>query len=51
VQHRAALHDAALLGVRGKVQKEGEVLHVVVEELHDYSVLLGSLEPRSRDFR
>jgi error-prone DNA polymerase len=51
VQHRAALHDAALLGVRGKVQKEGEVLHVVVEELHDYSVLLGPLEPRSRDFR
>ncbi|HSG64265.1 MAG TPA: OB-fold nucleic acid binding domain-containing protein, partial [Gammaproteobacteria bacterium] len=51
MQQRAALHEAALLGVRGKIQKEGEVLHVVADRLHDYSALLGSLETRSRDFR
>ncbi|NNC63381.1 MAG: hypothetical protein HKN84_01230 [Gammaproteobacteria bacterium] len=49
-RQRAELLGAALLGVEGKVQKEGEVLHVVVERLHDYSVLLGSLRTRSRDF-
>jgi error-prone DNA polymerase len=49
-RQRAELLGAALLGVEGKVQKEGEVLHVVVERLHDYSALLGSLRTRSRDF-
>ena len=49
-RQRAELLGAALLGLEGKVQKEGEVLHVVVERLHDYSALLGSLQTRSRDF-
>ena len=49
-RQRAELLGAALLGLEGKVQKEGEVLHVVVERLHDYSALLGSLRTRSRDF-
>lgn len=47
---REALLGASLLGVEGAVQKEGEVLHVIVERLHDYSALLGSLQTRSRDF-
>jgi error-prone DNA polymerase len=47
---RAELVGAALLGLVGKVQKEGEVLHVIAERLYDYSPLLGSLRSRSRDF-
>ena len=49
-RQRAELLGATLLGLEGKVQKEGEVLHVVAERLHDYSALLGSLRTRSRDF-
>jgi error-prone DNA polymerase len=52
---RRALLGASLLGVTGQVQKEGEVLHVVVERLYDLSELLarihhGGLVARSRDF-
>jgi error-prone DNA polymerase len=47
---RRALLGAALLGVVGKVQKEGEVLHIVAERLFDHSELLGRLVTRSRDF-
>lgn len=47
---RKVLLGAALLGVLGTVQKEGEVLHVVAERLFDHSDLLGRLVTRSRDF-
>jgi error-prone DNA polymerase len=47
---RSALLGAALLGVVGKVQKEGAVLHVIAERLFDHSELLGELVTRSRDF-
>ena len=49
-QARRALLGAALLGVTGTVQKEGEVLHVVAERLVDHTDLLGELVARSRDF-
>jgi error-prone DNA polymerase len=48
---RRVLLGAALLGVVGKVQKEGAVLHVIAERLYDHSALLGKLATRSRDFR
>ena len=48
---RRTLLGAALLGVEGRVQKEGEVLHIIAERLHDHSRLLGRLAVRSRDFR
>jgi error-prone DNA polymerase len=47
---RRALLGAKLLGVVGVVQKESGVLHVIAEELIDYSELLGSFVTRSRDF-
>jgi len=47
---RKALLGAALLGVAGTVQKEGEVLHIVAERLFDHTDLLGRLVTRSRDF-
>jgi error-prone DNA polymerase len=49
-QARQALLGAALLGVSGTVQKEGEVLHVIAERLVDHTDLLGRLVTRSRDF-
>ena len=45
-----AIMALALMGVVGKVQKEGAVLHVIAERLFDYSDLLGRLVTRSRDF-
>ena len=49
-RQRAELLDARLLGVEGVVERDGEVVHLMARRLHDYSVLLGSLEARSRDF-
>ena len=48
-QRRELLH-ASLLGVRGRVQREGEVIHVIAERLFDYSAWLGRLSATSRDF-
>src|SRR5690606_1321293 len=36
-RQRRTLLGARLLGVRGRVQKQGEVLHVVADRLDDYS--------------
>jgi error-prone DNA polymerase len=46
-----ALVGAALLGFKGKVQKEHDVVHVIAERLYDHSRLLGGLTAPSRDFR
>ena len=48
---RAPLLNAQLMGVRGELQIEGEVIHVVARELVDHTALLGGLSVRSRDFR
>jgi error-prone DNA polymerase len=49
--HRQALLGARLLGVAGRLQREGEVRHVVVDRLQDCSALLGGLEAPARNFR
>jgi error-prone DNA polymerase len=49
--HRRAMLAARLLGVRGRLQRQGEVRHVVVDALEDRSALLGSLTARARNFR
>jgi error-prone DNA polymerase len=49
--HRKAMLGARLLGVRGRLQREGEVRHVVVDALEDRSALLGGLVARARSFR
>ena len=36
-----------MMGVRGRVQREGDVIHVVVQRLDDLSELLASLGKRS----
>ncbi len=50
VRQRRALLASRLLEVTGRVQRQGEVLHLVAERLRDRSVLLGGLLVRSRDF-
>ncbi|MFO7285557.1 MAG: error-prone DNA polymerase [Gammaproteobacteria bacterium] len=50
-RERTALLGARLLGVTGRIQKESGVLHVVVEKMHDYSVLLGRIVAEARNFR
>jgi len=48
--HRKAMLGARLLGVTGRLQREGDVRHVVVDSLQDRSALLGSLMARARSF-
>jgi error-prone DNA polymerase len=49
-RQRQVLLGARLLGVKGRVQREDEVLHLIAEALTDYSALLGRLVTGSRDF-
>ncbi len=48
---RAALLNARLLGVRGELQIEDNVIHVIARKLIDHTPMLGDLEVKSRDFR
>ncbi len=50
-RQRRILLGATLLGVHGRVQREGAVVHVIAKRLSDHSGLLGELPTRSRDFR
>ncbi len=49
-QHQV-LVGSQLLGVRGQIQREGQVIHVIAHHLKDYTALLGNLTTRSRDFQ
>ena len=42
--------SASMLACRGKVQKEGEVIHVVADQLTDLSALLASVGQRDGAF-
>jgi DNA-directed DNA polymerase III PolC len=50
VEQRAALLDSRLLEVQGKLQREGDVQHVIAQRLTDLSSLLGELLVVSRNF-
>jgi error-prone DNA polymerase len=49
-RQRPVLLGARLLGVVGRVQKQGEVVHLIAQALEDYSSLLNGLLAKSRDF-
>jgi error-prone DNA polymerase len=49
-RQRRELLGAKLLAVFGKVEREGQVVHVLAGRLADLSPLLGELPARSRDF-
>jgi DNA-directed DNA polymerase III PolC len=50
VEQRAALLESRLLEVQGRLQREGDVQHVIAQRLTDLSSLLGELLVVSRDF-
>jgi len=47
---RAPLLESSLLEVRGRIQREGDILHVIAERLRNLSALLGDLVVESRNF-
>ena len=49
-RQRQALLGSRLLAVRGRIQRQGDVLHVIVSSAEDRSAALGALDVRSRDF-
>ena len=49
-RYRKPLLRSKLMSITGKVQREGDVIHVVARTLEDYSALLGRLRTESRDF-
>jgi DNA-directed DNA polymerase III PolC len=50
VEQRAALLESRLLEVHGKLQREGDVQHVIAQRLTNLSSMLGGLEVASRNF-
>jgi error-prone DNA polymerase len=49
-RQRRELLRSSLMTVYGKLEREGEVVHVVAGRLRDQTPLLGNLVTRSRDF-
>jgi error-prone DNA polymerase len=49
-RQRRELLGSRLLGVEGKIQRDGDMLHLVARRLVDHTRLLGKLVPASRDF-
>ncbi len=49
-EQRAPLLESRLLEVRGKVQREGDVLHLIAVRLVNLSVMLGELTVEARNF-
>ena len=49
-RQRRELLGARLLGVYGRVEREGDVVHLIAGRLVDLSPLLGALPTHSRDF-
>lgn len=47
---RLVLLSSAMLGVRGRIQREGEVVHLVAHELTDLSAELASVGNREMPF-
>jgi error-prone DNA polymerase len=50
VEQRAALLESRLLEVQGRLQREGDVQHVIAQQLTDLSPLLGDLVVTARNF-
>ncbi len=49
-RQRAAVVHSRMLKVKGVVERQGSVIHVIAGELEDCTHLLGELETQSRDF-
>ena len=49
-RQRRLVLSASMIACRGKVQREGEVIHVIADHLTDLSALLRSVGQRGEDF-
>jgi error-prone DNA polymerase len=49
-RQRRLILSASMIGCRGKVQREGEVIHVIAEHLTDLSALLRRVGERDEAF-
>ena len=49
-RQRKELLGARLMGVEGRVERDGDVVHLIARRLTDHTALLGELRTRSRDF-
>jgi error-prone DNA polymerase len=49
-RQRRELLGARLLAVEGRIERDGEVVHLIARQLTDHSALLGQLLAPSRDF-
>jgi error-prone DNA polymerase len=49
-RQRTELVTSHLMGVEGKVEREGEVVHLIADRLSDYTAWKGDLVTKSRDF-
>jgi error-prone DNA polymerase len=50
-RYHAAARNAVALVAHGQLQREGQVIHVLVQRLDDLSARVADLSSRSRDFR
>lgn len=50
-RQRRVLMTASLMGIHGKIQREGEVVHLVAQRLFDFSKDLSKLGERNGEFR
>jgi error-prone DNA polymerase len=50
-RYRRVARAASIMLAHGPLQRDGQVLHVVVSRLEDFSSALGALHTSSRDFR
>ena len=50
-KQRRLVLSARMIGCRGRVQREGEVVHLIAEHLTDLSGLLGQVGERDETFR
>ena len=48
--HRRIVLGAGMIGVRGRIQREGEVVHLVAHHLYDLSAELASVGSRDAGF-
>ncbi|MEJ5976655.1 error-prone DNA polymerase [Novosphingobium sp. PS1R-30] len=45
-KHRRTVLSASMMGIRGQVQREGEVIHVIAQRIDDLSAMLASVGRR-----
>lgn len=50
-RQRKPLLRSRLMAISGKLQRDGDILHVIANDINDYTALLGRLKTESRDFR